>query len=172
MALPIGDLGPCLVEWGGTDLGPTLGGVTFKEEVHSVDIKEDGHGDSPVDAVFTGRLVTIECKFTRSTLAQLESMITSSDGAPTNLKVVNTVGDQMFALAEELILKPLVNNAAEVAEPTTDGLWMHVHRTYPVAAVEFGYDNSGQRIVNVTFRAFPDDFSTRVGEIWRMGPDA
>lgn len=166
MALPIGDLGPCQVSWGGTDLGPTLGGVVFKEEVHSVDIKEDGHGDTPVDAVFTGRIDTIECKFTRSTLAQMEAMITGSVAGANNLTVVNTVGDQMFANALELILKPLVNNVASV----TNTEWLHVHRTYPVAAVEFGYDNSGQRIINVTFRAFPDDYSTRVGEIWRMGP--
>lgn len=168
MALPIGDLGPVQVLWGGTDLGPTFGGVVFKEEVHSVDIKEDGHGDSPVDAVFTGRLVTIECKFTRSTLAQLEAMITSSTAGATNLKVVNTVGDQMLANAEELILKPLVNNVASV----TSTEWIHVHETYPVAAVEFGYDNSGQRIINVTFRAFPSSASGMVGEIWRMGPAA
>ena len=166
MALPIGDLGPCQVLWGSDDLGPTLGGVVFKEEVHSVDIKEDGHGDTPVDAVFTGRLVTIECKFTRSSLTQLEAMITSSTAGGSNLKVVNTVGDQMFANAEELILKPLVNNTASAT--TTE--WLHVHKTYPVAAVELGYDNSGQRIINVTFRAFPDDTSGQVGEIWRMGP--
>jgi hypothetical protein len=72
----------------------------------------------------------------------------------------------MFANAEELILKPLVNNTASAT--TTE--WLHVHKTYPVAAVEFGYDNSGQRIINVTFRAFPDDTSGQVGEIWRMGP--
>jgi hypothetical protein len=166
MALPIGDLGPCLCLWGGTSLGPTLGGVTFKEEVTSVDIREDGHGESPVDAIFTGRKVTIECKFTRSTLAQLEAMITGSTAGADNLKVVNTVGDQMFADSEELILKPLVNNVASV----TATEWIHIHKTYPVAAVEFGYDNSGQRIVNVTFRAFPDTTSGQVGEIWRMGP--
>jgi hypothetical protein len=166
MALPTGDLGPCQVLWGGTSLGPTLGGVVFKEEVTSVDIKEDGHGETPVDAVFTGRKVTIECKFTRSTLDQLEAMITGSVATATNLKVVNTVGDQMFADAEELILKPLVNNVASVT--TTE--WLHVFKTYPVAAVEFGYDNSGQRIINVTFRAFPDDASGSVGLIWRMGP--
>lgn len=166
MALPIGDLGPCQVLWGGEDLGATLGGVTFKEEVTSVDIKEDGHGETPVDAVFTGRKVTIECKFTRSSLEQLEAMITGSVAGATNLKVVNTVGDQMFANAEELILKPLVNNVASA----TATEWLHVHKTYPVAAVEFGYDNSGQRIINVTFRAFPDDASGQVGEIWRMGP--
>jgi hypothetical protein len=149
-----------------TDLGPTFGGVTFKEEVHSVDIKEDGHGDSPVDAVFTGRLVTIECKFTRLSLAQLETIITGSTATASNLKVVNTVGDQMFAAAQELILKPLVNNVASV----TNTEWLHVHRTYPVAAVEFGYDNASQRIISVTFRAFPDDTSGQVNEIWRMGP--
>lgn len=168
MSLPIGDLGPCQVLWDNTDLGPTFGGVSFKEEVHSVDIKEDGHGDTPVDAIFTGRLDSIECKFTRSTLAQLEKMITASTAGGTNLKVINTVGDQMFADSKELILKPLVNNTASAT--TTE--WLHVHRTYPIAAVEFGYDNANQRIISVTFRAFPDDTSGQVNEIWRMGPES
>jgi hypothetical protein len=163
--MAVKDLGPCQVLYNAVDLGPTLGGVTFKEELHSVDIKEDGHGDTPVDAIFTGRIVTIECKFTRQTLAQLEAVIESSTKGASNLKVVNSVGNDMFADAEELILKPLVDNVASV----TASEWLHVHRAYPIASVELPYDNSGQRIVNVTFKAFPDDATGQVGEIWRIG---
>jgi len=165
-ALAIKDLGPCLVLWNNINLGPTLGGVTFKEEQHSVDIKEDGHGDSPVDAITTGKVTTVEANFTRSSLTQLEYMIESSTKSATNLKVVNSVGNAMFASAKELILKPLVDNVASV----TTSEWLHVHRTYPLGAPEFKYDNSGQRILKVIFKVFPDDLSTQVGEIWRMGP--
>lgn len=165
-ALPVKDLGPCQVLYNEVDLGPTLGGVTFKEELHTVDIHEDGHGDTPVDSIFNGRIVTIEAKFTRSSLAQLEAMIESSTKGASNLKVVNSVGNAMFADSEELILKPLVDNTASV----TTSEWLHVHRAYPVAAVELPYDNSGQRVISVTFKAFPDDATGQVGEIWRMGP--
>jgi len=165
MSLAVKDLGPCQVWFDSVDLGPTLGGVVFKEEVHSVDIKEDGHGDTPVDAIFTGRIVTVECKFTRSTLDQLEAMIESSVAGVANLKVSNSVGNAMFADSAELILKPLVDNGASV----TASEWLHVHRAYPIGAVELAYDNSGQRIINVTFKAFPDDATGQVGEIWRIG---
>lgn len=166
MSLAIKDLGPCQVLWDDNDLGPTLGGVVFKEEMATKDIKEDGHGESPVDKVFMGRQVTVECKFTRSSLTQLEKMIESSTAGVSNLKVTNSVGNPMFASAKELILKPLVDNVAS----STTSEWLHVHRTYPVAAVNFSYDTDGQRVVNVTFYAFPDDTSGQAGEIWRMGP--
>lgn len=166
MSLAVKDLGPCQVLFNSVDMGPTLGGVTFKEELHSVDIKEDGHGDTPVDAVFTGRIATIEAKFTRASLAQLEALIESATKSATNLKVKNSVGNQMFADAKEVILKPLVDNSPSAV--TTE--WLHIHRAYPIAAVELGYDNQNQRIISVTFKCFPDDASGQVNEIWRMGP--
>lgn len=165
-ALPTKDLGPCQCLWNNIDLGPTHGGVTFHEEQHSVDIHEDGHGDSPVDAITTGKITSVEANFTRLTLTQLEYLIESSTKGTSNLKVVNSVGNAMLANSKELILKPLVDNVASV----TTSEWLHVHRTYPLGAPEFKYDNSGQRILKVVFKCFPDDLSTQVGEIWRMGP--
>jgi hypothetical protein len=165
-ALAVKDLGPCQVLWNNIDLGPTFGGVTFKEEQHFKDIFEDGHADSPVDAVTTGKVTSVEANFTRSSLTQLEYMIESATKGATNLKVVNSVGNAMFAASEELILKPLVDNVPSAV--TTE--WLHVHRTYPLGAPEFKFDNSGQRIIKVVFKVFPDDATGKVGEIWRMGP--
>jgi hypothetical protein len=167
-ALNIKDLGPCQVLWNSINLGPTLGGVTFKEEQHSVDIHEDGHGDTPVDAITTGKITTVTANFTRSSLTQLELMIESATKSLVtgNLKVVNSVGNAMFAASEELILKPLVDNVASILPAE----WLHVHRTYPLGAPEFKFDNSAQRNIPVVFKCFPDDLSGQVGEIWRMGP--
>lgn len=165
-ALQIKDLGPCQLLWHNIDLGPTLGGCLFKEEQHSVDVKEDGHGDTAVDAITTGKVTSVEASFTRSSLTQLELMIESATKSATNLKVVNSVGNAMFAASEELILKPLVDNIAS----TTASEWLHVHRTYPLGAPEFQFDNAAQRVIKVVFKCFPDDLSTQVGEIWRMGP--
>jgi hypothetical protein len=167
MPLPVKDLGPCQVLWNSIDLGPTLGGVTFKEDLKYVAIHEDGHGETPVDAIFTGRILTVEAKFTRSSLTQLEAMIESSTKTATNLKVTNSVGNDMFADSEELILKPLVDNAASA----TSTEWLHIFRTYPVAKTTLAYDNKGQRVVDVTFVCFPDDTSGATdGLMWRMGP--
>ncbi len=168
MSLNIKDLGPCQVLWNNIDLGPTLGGVTFKDEQHSVDIKEDGHGDTPVDAVTTGKITSVEANFTRSSLSQLEKMIESAtkDLSTGNLKVMNSVGNAMFATSAELILKPLVDNVPSAV--TTE--WLHVHRTYPLGAPEFKFDHAGQRVIKVIFKCFPDVVTGQVGEIWRMGP--
>lgn len=165
-ALQIKDLGPCQVLWNSIDLGPTLGGVTFKEEQHTADIKEDGHGDTPVDAVTTGKITSVEASFTRSSLPQLEAMIKSAVDTATNLKVKNSVGEALYASAKELILKPLVDNVASVT--TTE--WLHVHKAVPLGAPELKYDNSGQRVVKVVFKVFPDQTTANVGYIWRMGP--
>jgi hypothetical protein len=166
MALPIGDINPVQVLWNGVDLGPTFGGVKFNEELTKKEIFEDGHGKTPVDAVFTGRLTSVVAKFTRSSLTQLEAMIESSTAGANNLKVVNSVGNAMFASSEELILKKLVDNTPSVLPAE----WLHVHRTYPIAKPSFDFDNDNQRLIEVEFMCFPDDFSTQVNEIWRMGP--
>jgi hypothetical protein len=165
-ALQIKDLGPCQVLYNSIDLGPTLGGVTLKEEQHSVDIKEDGHADTPVDAITTGKVTTVEANFTRSSLTQLEQMIESAVKTATNLKVKNSVGNAMYADSHELILKPLVDNVASV----TAAEWLHVHKAYPLGAPEFKFDNANQRVIKVVFKCFPDQTSANVGYIWRMGP--
>ena len=165
-ALAIKDLGPCQVLFNNIDLGPTLGGVTFKEEQKSVDIKEDGCGDTPVDAITTGKITTVTANFTRSSLAQLEKMIVSATKGATSLAVKNSVGNAMYASAQLLILKPLVDNAASVT--TTE--WLNIHKAYPLGAPEFKFDNSGQRVIMVVFKCFPDQTSGNVGQIWRMGP--
>jgi len=166
MSLPIGDLGPCRAIWNGTDLGETFGGIEFKEDLTSKEIKTDQNGETPVDKVFTGRLTSVIAKFTRQTLAQLEAVIESSTAGANNLKVVNSVGNAMFSRSEELILKPVVDGVTSV-DPND---WLHIHRTFPVAKVNFMYDVGTQRTVEVEFNCFPDDLSTQVGEIWRMGP--
>jgi len=166
MSLAVKDLGPCQVLFNGVDMGPTHGGVTFKEELHSVDIHEDGHADTPVDSVFTGRIATLEAKFTRLSLAQLAALIESATAGANNLKVKNSVGNTMFADAKEVILKPLVDNIPSAT--TTE--WLHIHRAYPIASVELGFDNQNQRIISVTFKCFPDDASGQVNDIWRAGP--
>jgi len=167
---PNKDLGPCSVLWdlalANLELNPTFGGVKFKDDLATADVKEDGHGETPVDAVTIGRISEITVPMTRSSLAQLEAAIKGAVAGVSNLKVSNDVGTSLFPLAKEVIIKPLVNNVPSVT--TTE--WLHIHRAYPIAQLEWTYDNAGQRVTNVVFKVFPDDLSGQVGEIWRMGP--
>ena len=172
---PIRDLGPCCIVWDpdgdNIELKPCFGTVTFRGEDSAADIFENQHGEAPVDAVFTGRLITLEAPMTRSNLVQLEAVIHDATkhkhlGKYKILKVPNVVGDNMFPLAKEIILKPVLDRVCSA----TTSEWLHVFRCYPMAAFEIGYDNSGQRVYNVSFKVFPDDSSGNVGYLWRMGP--
>ena len=168
MAVPIfsGDLGPCSVQWNGTVVGPTQGGVKVKIDMKSVEIKEDGYGVAAVDAVFTGMEVAdIEVPLTRFTLAQLDVLTQDADLAATILTVANPVGTAMYALSKALVLKPLVNNVASAV--TTQ--WLTFFKTYPTAKWEIGYDNAGQRIYKVAFKVFVCQNTPNVNDIFKIG---
>lgn len=170
MSLVIKDLGPCSVLWDPTpganlELNPVFGGVTFKYEETFVDIKEDGHGETPVDSVPTGNITELTIAMTRSTLAQLVAVIKGGAVTGSTLKVSNVVGGAVFANAKEIIIKPLVNNVPSVTETE----WLHIHRAYPFPSLEWVWDNAGQRITNVVFKAYPNDAAGYVGGMWRVG---
>jgi len=169
-ASPVKDLGPCAVIWDPSgdniELNPTFGGVIFRSEDAIVDILEDGRGTTPIDAVFTGRVASLEVPLTRTTLAKLEKILPGSVKGATNLKVSTHVGGAMYTSAKEVIVKPVVDNVPSVT--TTE--WLHIHKAYPVPGFEVAYDNSGQRVFKVTFKVFPSDESGQVGELWRIGP--
>lgn len=169
MSLPIKDLGPCSVTWDpdGTplELGPTTGGVKFSDEPKYKQINTDQHGETPVDAIFTGRDVQVVVPMTLSSLAQLEKVIAASVKGTSNLKVSSPVGTSMFSSAKALLIKPMTNGAAS----STESEWLRVHRAYPVGKTNFDYDAGTQRKVEVTFICFPDDTSGQVDEMWRIG---
>lgn len=165
---PNKDLGPCHVIWdpddGNLELNPTFGGVTFKDEVLHVEVKEDQQGEAPVDHIHTGRIVELTVPMTRSTLARLEAAIMGSAVTGDTIKVSNKVGSATFVNAKEIIIKPIEEGVVAAAKT-----WLHIHRCYPFSNLEWVYDNAGQRVTNVVFKAYPDDYSTQVNEMWRVG---
>lgn len=172
---PPRDLGPCCVVWDpdgvNIEMTPVFGSVVFRSEDQSEDIFWEEHGRAPVDAVFTGRVATLEVPMTSPNLAQLEASIhdATKHKIATKyvlLKVPNPVGDNMLPIAKEIVLKPEIDRACS----TTTSEWLHILRCYPVSAMEIAYDNATQRVYNVSFKCFPDDASGTVGLIWRFGP--
>jgi len=112
-ASPVKDLGPCSVLWDPTpganvELNPTFGGVIFRSEDAVVDILEDGRGTTPIDAVFTGRVASLEVPMTRTTLAKLNKILPGSVAGASNLKVSTHVGAAMFASSKPIIVKPII----------------------------------------------------------------
>lgn len=165
-SLPIKDLGPCQVLYNSVDLGSTFGGVQFTDEQKYKELHTDQMGETIVDAVFTGREAKVVAKLTMTSLANLDTVIASSTAGATNLKVSASVGTAMYASANELILKPMVDGVAS----STTSEWLHCHKAYPISKVDWGYDATNQRIVEVTFICFPSQATATLNEIWRIGP--
>lgn len=168
MAVPIfsGDLGPCQVVWNGASVGPTQGGVKWKLEHKSVEIKEDGYGAAAVDAVFTGIEVgDVEVPLTRFTLTQLDTLTRNGSLAGSVLTVPNPVGENMYDDAKALVLKPLINNVASAT--TTE--WVTFFKAYPYAKWEVPYDNASQRIYKVAFKIFVCQDSPNINDIMKLG---
>jgi len=79
--LPIGDISPCVVIWdyggaGVMHIGPYLGTVSLRATDSVSDVQEEGYGDAPVDAVFAGTVFELDIPMARSTLVQLDHMLT------------------------------------------------------------------------------------------------
>lgn len=161
------DLGPCQVTWNGTDLGPSNGGVKIKITDTVKDIREDGAGEAPVDAVFTGRKVEdIEIPLTRLSLTQLQAVLPGSTKTNDSVDLPNVVGGAMYDLAKQMILKPLINGVASV-DPDE---WLTIYKTYPTASWELGYDNATQRTYKTKFQVFPvADSGTYTGKFGHVG---
>lgn len=164
------DLGPCCAEWdvagsAPVDLHPIHGRAYFTSEDQAVDIFEDGQGVTPVDAVFTGRLVAVEIPMTRAALARLTAAIPGSSIVGNTLRVSNRVGQAMFANSKQVRIRPMEDNVCS----TTITEYINFWRAFPMHAFDVGFDLEGQRIFLVRFKIFPDDTSGRVGELWRIG---
>jgi hypothetical protein len=167
--LPFGDLGPATVIWDvdgvALDLGPTLGGVVFTDEAKYAGIKEDGYGDTEVDGVFTGRACSLVVPMTRSQLTQLEKVIPSASVLGTVMTVKASVGTQMEPLAKKVTVKRLIDNVAS----TDPDEWLTLFKAYPFAKSDWKFDNTNQRICEVTFLVFPMTTSGHIGEMWAVG---
>ena len=160
------DLGPCEVSWNGSVIGVLNGGIKVKFDDSVVDIKEDGMGVAPVDAVFTGRkLADIEVPLTRFSLAELDAIFHGASISGNTLVIANVVGESMYDSSYPLLIKPLINNVASV--DATE--WIELFKAFPVAKIELSYDNASQRVAKFAFQIFPSQESGFLGEFGTLG---
>lgn len=158
-------LGPCQVLYGGTDLGQTKGGVTFRYTEESKPINEDQKGVTNVDEIKVGASACeVEVNLTRSSLAQLAQIIGGSSYSGNKLNVTNQVGVSMYDNANALVLKPIVNNVAS----TNENDWLNIPKAYPKVDLEIVFDAENQRVYKVMFKGFPN---ASTGVIWYIGTE-
>ena len=169
---PTKDLGPCVLEWGGTDLGKTHGGCKFRYSEEDAGVFEDQQGTDSIDDIIVGGPTEFEAPLTRTQLSVLAALMAGATGSGTSgttMTIKATVGVSRYDRAQELIIKPVLENGG--ADPNTS-TWLHIFKASPKANYELAYDNTGQRVYNTMFKGYSDQTTTGIAALrkWRIGP--
>lgn len=158
-------IGACDVTFATVDLGHTLGGVTFSYEPNLAEIKVDAYGDTPVDYMVNGELVTVKVNLAEMSVAALKAAIPNHTLEGSIVHFGAGAGTRLSAKAGVLVLHP------RAATGTTEDITLHKAVVYET--VEIPYNNEDQRVFEVTFVALPDeskDAGKRLGAFGDLTP--
>lgn len=153
------ELGPCRIYFGTAgaeaDIGKTQGGVriTFSED--AADLMSDQYGTQPEDQVITGQaadVVVPMAEVTHANFAIALNQTSKQIGADSGVAGESLVGTKRSTKANSLLLKKYVNGS--ISADTDD--WIRFPKASPLGNVEVAFDGANQRILEVTFKAFPD----------------
>ena len=150
-------IGPAIVEYGDTSdktvFDITKGGINFSASTSTQDITVDQYGESPVKSILKGRTATVTVPFALHDLDKLAVVIPNSDlveaGAKKKLVVKSQAGFDLLSAAKKLVIKPTDANA-------TANDWITLPLAGALADPEYTYNADNERIVKITFTAFPD----------------
>jgi hypothetical protein len=151
-------IGPAVVEYGeGSDVtlfDITKGGIQFSAATASQDVTVDQYGDSVVKSIMKGRTAQVTVPFALHDLKRLSMVMPNSEyveGAAGGKKIIvkSTAGFDMLAASKKLVIKPTDPNA-------TPDDYITIPLAGAVADPEYTYNSDNERIVNITFNAFPD----------------
>jgi hypothetical protein len=152
-------IGPAKVEFGdGTPVvfDITKGGINFQTGTTKQDITVDQYGDTPVKSVLKGRTAQVTVPFALHDITKLASVIPNStlvtdalDATKKKLSIKTQAGYDLTANAEKLVIKPTDPNA-------TANDYVTIPLAVAMADLEYTYNSDNERIVNVTFVAYPD----------------
>ena len=163
---PLGEVGPCQITFGGVDLGYTKGGTTFEHKEETVKITYDQTGKTVQNVIGIGGAATVKTALANPTLAQLIPLISGAALDADGMIVMASAGvDKRATMAKELILTIM-----DGILPSTDpDATLVIFVAVPTFEASWKFDDSGQRVTNVTFDALPDDLSGNVGAMYRIG---
>lgn len=152
-----------------TPLGHSRDGAEFEFEREFEDLVVDKHGNMPVDAVLTGNNLTVKLFLAEPNITSLAVAIPEGDHqegvSGERLGLGTDAGFSLRDNAEELLLRPLKNVAAE--DDSEDIL---IYKAASIETVPLNYKIDEQRIVEVTFRAFVDDSYVSGRRLGQVGP--
>ncbi len=138
----VGDLGPAIIAWGSTVIAEIFEEVRLTlTGADPAEVFECLHGATPVDGIVGGySACSVMVPATRTLLAVLATILPggSVSGSAVVLDVTTIVGKSMYDNGLPLFVKPIVDGVA-----ASNGKWMRLERTYPVARwdVEFSLND-------------------------------
>ena len=153
------DLGPCQVLFGTAaaevDIGKTQGGVrvAFSEDV--ADLMSDQYGSQPEDQMITGHTATVVTALADYSVENLATALNQSMlslGSKEGFKGSSLVGTKLSTKGQSLLLKKYVDGIVS----TDENDWIRFPVAAPTGAFEVSFDGATQRVIEVTFQAFPD----------------
>lgn len=168
--LPFKDKGPVEVTWdyGGTPLiiTPYLGTITLRTMDTISEVQEEGYGETPVDAVFTGTRVELEIPMARHTLITLETLLEGVDSGAGDITIFAAKsGCDMVSNAKQIVIKPTCDNIASVTQTE----WVLLYKCHPWREFELPFDREGQRVHMVKFLVFVNLDSGYEGRLYQYG---
>jgi hypothetical protein len=166
-------IGPCAVIFNPAGTPVTLeihteDGATFESELHAAQVMTAQAGKVPVSEVSQGRTGKLTVQVAETDLDKLAAMIKGATLTGSKLTVVNDVGNDLYALAKEVIVKPMKSGVIS----TTAAEWLHILKAYPKAKPVWKYNASGQRYMEIVFEGYPSKDSGYVGVVWMTGKTA
>ena len=149
------NIGPCVLEYDGTEIGETYGGANFKYTMSAAESKTDKTGETARQRIVTGSECSVTVPLTEATLDQLAVVVPGSDltAGPTNkaLHLQSTVGMDLVDNAHTLILKPIVEGVASTDEED----WTYIPKASVIPIFDVPFKLSDQKVWNVEFMGHP-----------------
>lgn len=148
-------LGVCTVTFNAVDLGYTKGGVVVEVQTSTHEVKVDQFGETPINELITGRMVTVKVPLAETTLENLVATMPGAslvtDGVDANKKKVEVatgVSTSLLSVAQKLVLRPKGTTGAE-------------DFTVPLAmcpgALNFAYKVDDERVFMADFKGYADE---------------
>lgn len=147
------NLGTCTIDYDGTDLGLTIGGVEVVVETQTHKTSVDQFGDTVVAERITGRNITVSLPLAETTLDNLVAIMpgaTKVGSDPYKVEVQSGTGISLLALAKKLTLHP-------VELPTNDkSRDLIIPKAATAGGMQFAYKSNEEQVYSCEFMGYPD----------------
>lgn len=150
-------LGTCSVDFGGTDLGLTKGGVEVQVQTSTYKITVDQFGSTEVNEYITGRNCMVKVPMAETSLTLLQHVIPNStlvtdgvDATKKKITVTTSMGQTLRSFAAKLTLHPIANASGEKNEDFV------IPIACPKGEFTFAYKVDEERVYAVEFYGYPD----------------